>query len=58
MQVRAQVVIEAAQHAIAAMHHAGLGAEAVEDVGEFQRHVAAADDENPLREFLQQEGLI
>ena len=58
VQVRAQVVVEAAQHAIAAMHDARLGAEPVEDVGEFQRHVAAADDENAPREFLQQEGLV
>ena len=58
VHVRAQVVVEAAQHAIAAMHDACCDAEAMEDVGEFQRHVAAADDQDATRQLRQQERLV
>ena len=51
VHVRAQVVVEAAQQLVAAMHDARLGAEPVEDVGELERDVAAADDEHALGNF-------
>ena len=49
VHVRAQVVVEAAQQLVAAMQDARLRAEAVEDVRELERDVAAADDEDTLR---------
>jgi hypothetical protein len=45
MQVRTQVVIEAAQHSVPAMHDPRLATEAVEDVRELEGDVAPADDE-------------
>ncbi len=40
----AQIVIEAAQDLLAAIDQDGLDAETLEDAGEFDRDIAAADD--------------
>jgi hypothetical protein len=58
MHVRAQVVVEATQQLVAAMQDAGLGAEAVENVCELKRDVAATDDQYPLGKLLQQERFV
>ena len=57
-QMRAQVVIEAAQDVVAAIDQRHLGAEAVEDAGELDRDIAAALDQDALRQLLQMKRLV
>ena len=47
----AHVVVEAAQDLLAAIDQRHLGAEAVEDAGELDRDVAAALDQDALRQL-------
>ena len=47
----AAFLVEAAQDAVAAQHQVDVGAEAVEDAGEFDGDVAAADDDDALGQF-------
>src|SRR6185503_5234464 len=54
----AQVFVEAAQDLGAAIDQRHLAAEAVEDVREFERDVAAADDGDALGQRLQMERVI
>ena len=54
----AHVVVEAAQDVLAAIDQRHLGAEPVEDAGELDRDIAAALDENALRQLLQMERLV
>ena len=53
----AHVVVEAAQDVVAAIDQRHLGAEAVEDAGELDRDIAAALDQDALRQFLADETL-
>src|SRR5690606_24009735 len=57
-EVGADVVVEAAQDVGAAVDQGGLDPEAGEDAGELDRDVAAAGDEDALRQFRQVEGLF
>ena len=57
-EVAADVVVEAAQDVGAAVHQGGVDAQAVEDAGELDGDVAAADDDDPLRQLRQVEGLV
>ncbi len=57
-QMRAHVVVEAAQDVVAAIDQRHLGAEAVEDAGELDRDIAAALDQDALRQLLQMECLV
>ncbi len=54
----ADLLVEAAQHLVAAMHHGDLGAETGEQAGEFQRDIAAALDDDACRLRLQMEHLV
>src|SRR5688572_29235906 len=54
----AQIVIEAAQDLLAAIDHDRLDAETVEDAGELDRDIAAADDANTPRQAFQMKGLV
>ena len=54
----AHVVVEAAQDVLAAIDHGHLGAEPVEDGGELDRDVAAALDQDALRQFLEVKRLV
>src|SRR5258706_14941511 len=54
----AELGIEAAQQALAAIRERGLHAQAVEDRREFERDVAAADDQRALRQFLEMERFV
>ena len=50
-EMLAHVVVEAAQDLLAAIDQRHLGAETVEDVGELDRDVAAALDQDALRQL-------
>ena len=54
----AQIIVKAAQDFLAAVDERRLGAEAVEDAGEFHGDVAAAGDNHLPRHFGQMEGLV
>ena len=54
-QMLTHVVVEAAQDILAAIDQRHLGAEAVEDAGELDRDVAAALDQDALRQFARDE---
>jgi hypothetical protein len=57
-QVRAQVLVETAQEVGAAIDQGDVDAQAVEDAGELDGDIAAADDHHPLGQLGQQEGLF
>ena len=57
-QMLAHVVVEAAQDVFAAIDQRHLGAEPVEDAGELDRDVAAALDQDALRQLLEMERLV
>ena len=57
-QAVAQLLVEAAQDLGAAVEERGLDAEAVEDAGELHGDVAAADDQDRLRQLSQVERLV
>ena len=54
----AQIFVEAAQGQIGAQRQMHLGAEPREDAGEFDGDIAAADDQQALRQFRQVENLV
>jgi hypothetical protein len=54
----AAVVVESAEKQGPAVELGDLRAEAMEDAGELDRDVAAADDDDPFRQFLEKEGLV
>ena len=54
-QMLAHVVVEAAQDVVAAIDQRHLGAEPVEDAGELDRDVAAALDQDALRQLRRDE---
>ena len=54
-QMLAHVVVEAAQNIVAAIDQRHLGAEPMENAGELDRDIAAALDENALRQLLRGE---
>ncbi len=54
----AQILVEAAQDLVAAVDERRLDAEPGEDAGELHRDVAAADDDDALRQARQVEGLV
>ena len=54
----AQILVEAAQDLLAAIDEDRLDAETVEDAGEFDGDIAAADDADALRQALEMEGLV
>ena len=54
----AELRVEAAQQALAAVGERGLHAQAVEDRGELERNVAAADDERARRQPRKVKGLV
>ena len=56
--MRADVLVEAAQHALAAMNERHVRAQALENLGELDRDVAAADDHDPLGQTVQMERLV
>ena len=53
-----EVGVEATQQPLAAVGERGLDAEPLEDRGELERDVAAADDQRALRQLLQVERLV
>src|SRR6202023_1763830 len=57
-QGRPQVVIEAAQQLRAAMNQRHFGAKAVENAGELNRNISAADDDHAARQTVEMESLI
>ena len=57
-QAVAHVLVEAAQDLLAAVDQRRLDAEAVEDAGELDGDVAAADDQDRGRQLLQMERLV
>jgi hypothetical protein len=57
-QVHAHVVVEAAQDVGAAIEQRRLHAQAVEDAGELDGDIAAADHHHPLGQGRQVEGLV
>ena len=57
-QMRAHVVVEAAQNIIAAIDQRHIAAEAGKDSGKLHRDIAAALDENALRKLLEMERLV
>ena len=57
-EVSTHVVIEAAQDVVAAIDHRHVRAVAGEDAGEFERDVAAALDQDALRQFRQMKRLV
>ena len=54
----ANVLVEAAQKLVAAMQERDLAAEPVEHARELHRDIAAADDQDPLRQGLEVEDLV
>ena len=54
----AAFLVEAAQHAVAAQHQVDLAAQPVEDAGELDGDVAAADDRDALGQLGQMERLV
>ena len=54
----ADVLVEAAQDVVAAIDHRHVGAEAGKDAGEFQRDIAAALDQDALRQRRQMKHLV
>src|SRR5262249_49275542 len=52
-QMAANLVVEAAQDVLAAIDQGYVRAEAVEDGGELERDIAAALDQNALRQLLE-----
>ncbi len=57
-QMRAQIVVEAAQDVVAAIDQRHLRAETVEDAGELDRDIAAALDQDALRQLLEMKRLV
>ena len=57
-QVVAQLFVEAAQDLGAAVEQRGVDAEPAEDAGKLHGDVAAADDDDGLRQLLQMERLV
>ena len=53
-----QVHVEASEDLAAAVYQRRLDAQAMEDVGEFHRNIAAAGDNDRFRQFFEVEGLI
>ena len=53
-----QVLVEAAQHHLAAIDECGVDAEAGEDRRELDRHIAAAIDQDRVRQRLEMERLV
>ncbi|ENN89245.1 hypothetical protein RHSP_51766 [Rhizobium freirei PRF 81] len=58
MQALAQVLVETRQDFGAAIDQRRLDTEAVEDIGELDGNVAAAGDQDRLRQFFQMEGFV
>ena len=57
-EARADVLVEAAQELVAAVQQRHAAAEAAEDAGELDRDVAAADDQDALRQAFEMEHLV
>src|SRR6516165_1729723 len=57
-QVLAYVVVEAAEDVLPAIDQRHLAAEASEDIGEFDRDIAAALNHNAARQFPQMESFV
>jgi hypothetical protein len=58
VHVRAQIIIETAQHLVAAMENAHLRTEPVKDIRELERHITAADDERAFGKPVEQKGFV
>ena len=54
----AHIVVETAQGLLAAIDQAHMAAQAMEDMGEFQRDVAAARHQDALGQFVEVEGFV
>ena len=57
-QMRADVLVETAEQVIAAINQVHIDAHAVENTGELDRDIAAADDDHRLRQLGQMKGLF
>ena len=54
----AHVLVEAAQHLVAAIDQRHLAAQTMEDVGELDRDITAADDDDAVGQMRRDEGLV
>jgi hypothetical protein len=54
----ADILVEAAQHIVAAVDHRHVGTETREDAGELQRDIAAALDQDTPRQVRQMKYLV
>ena len=54
----AHVLVEAAQDLVAAIDQRHLAAQAMEDVGELDRDIAAAGDDDPARQLVEMKRLV
>ena len=54
----AHVLVEAAQDLVAAIDQRHFAAQAMEDVGELDRDIAAAGDHDAVRQLVEMEGLV
>ena len=52
------IIVETAQGFLAAIDQAHMTAQAVEDMCEFQRDIAAARDQNALGQLVEMEGFV
>ena len=57
-QMLAHVIVEATQNILAAINQRHLAAEPCKNAGELNRNIAAALDENSLRQFCQMKCLV
>ena len=57
-EINADVLVEPAEHISAPDNLDDLAAEAVEDAGELDRDIAAADDHDAVRQLLEVERLV
>src|SRR5690606_12101398 len=54
----ADIPVKPAQDLLTAVKQGGVDAEPVEDASELDGDIAAADDQQPLRQTLEMEGLV